>query len=60
MATKIKNIDKDVKKSITPKEEIKEKLGHSPDISDSLAMLMYFFIENKKKGTGRYSISILN
>lgn len=60
LATKIKNIDKDTKKSITPKEEIKEKLGRSPDISDALAMLMYFFIENKKKGTGKYSLSILN
>lgn len=39
---KRKDPDKDSKIYITPKEEIKEKLGRSPDFADSLMMRWYF------------------
>lgn len=39
---KVKNQDKDTKRQIISKEEIKEILGHSPDFLDNLMMRMYF------------------
>lgn len=39
---KQKDMDKDSKKSIVPKEKVKELIGRSPDLSDMLAMRMYF------------------
>ena len=39
---KQKNIDKDGKRSVVPKEDIKEILGRSPDYSDALTMREYF------------------
>ena len=39
---KEKNIDKDTKLQIVPKEQIKEAIGHSPDFADSLMMRMWF------------------
>lgn len=36
------NMDKDGKKSILPKEKVKEMIGRSPDYSDTLMMRMYF------------------
>jgi phage terminase large subunit len=39
---KAANIDKDEKRSIIPKEKVKEKLGRSPDYSDTLMMRMYY------------------
>lgn len=39
---KAKDIDKDRKLAIVSKDLVKEKIGHSPDYSDTLAMRMYF------------------
>lgn len=36
------NMDKDVKKQVIPKEKVKEILGRSPDLSDTLMMRMWF------------------
>ena len=44
---KKKDIDKDGKLSVIPKDEIKERLGRSTDFSDAVMMRMYF--EAKKK-----------
>jgi len=43
---KTKDADKDNKLRIVPKEEIKEILGRSPDLSDSMMMRMFFEIKN--------------
>lgn len=42
---KQKDMDKDGKKAIIPKEKIKEIIGRSPDLSDMLAMRMYFELQ---------------
>lgn len=39
---KSKDLDKEGKLKIVPKEEVKEKLGRSPDYADALMMRMYF------------------
>jgi len=39
---KQKDIDKDGKRRIIPKDKMKEILGYSPDFSDTLMMRMYF------------------
>lgn len=39
---KLKNIDKDGKLAIEPKDKVKERLGRSPDDWDSIMMRMYF------------------
>jgi hypothetical protein len=39
---KVKDIDKDGKIAIIPKEDIIENLGHSPDVGDAIMMRMYF------------------
>lgn len=39
---KQKDMDKDRPKSIIPKEKVKEIIGRSPDLSDMLAMRMWF------------------
>ena len=49
---KRKDPDKDGKLAITPKEEIKERIGRSPDYGDALMMRMYF--EIKEKGVKGY------
>lgn len=36
------NIDKDQRLSIIPKDKVKELIGRSPDISDALALRMFF------------------
>lgn len=57
---KAKNIDKDGKKEIVSKEEIKNLLGRSPDYSDALMMRMYPLIKHINKGwSNTYSISII-
>ena len=38
---KQKSVDTDQKKGILPKDKVKEKIGRSPDFSDSLAMRFY-------------------
>jgi phage terminase large subunit len=47
---KSKDLDKDTKLMIVPKEEVKELLGRSPDYSDALMMRMWF--ELKPASTG--------
>ena len=42
------DVDKDSKLAITPKDKIKQLLGHSPDIADALIM-RYFFELSKNK-----------
>ena len=46
---KTKDLDKEGKLKLMPKEEIKEKLGRSPDYSDSLMMRMYFELQQPKR-----------
>jgi hypothetical protein len=44
---KQKNVDADGKKAVVPKEQVKERIGRSPDFSDALAMRWYFSIRPK-------------
>lgn len=37
-----RDIDKDGKRKIATKEEVKEELGHSPDVGDTILMRMYW------------------
>lgn len=39
---KQKDMDKDGKLKIVPKDEVKEALGRSPDVGDTFVMRMYF------------------
>lgn len=42
---KQKDMDKDGKRAVIPKDKVKELIGRSPDLSDSLMMRMVFEIE---------------
>lgn len=42
------NVDKDNKLEITPKDKIKQLLGHSPDIADALIMRYYFELNKQR------------
>ena len=42
---KQKDMDKDGKKAVIPKDKVKDLIGRSPDLSDSLMMRMVFEIE---------------
>lgn len=42
---KIKQTNDDTKLQITPKEEVKESLGRSPDLGDGMMMRMYFELQ---------------
>ena len=44
-----KDIDKDGKKKIISKDDVKDKLGRSPDFADALMFRMYFELKQKKK-----------
>lgn len=44
-----KDLDKDWKKKIISKDEIKEKIWRSPDFSDSIMMRMFFELKAKSK-----------
>lgn len=46
---KQKDMDKDGKKAVVPKEVVKELLGRSPDYSDTLMMRQYFELKPKRK-----------
>jgi phage terminase large subunit len=46
---KTKDLDKEGKLKIVPKEEVKEKLGRSPDYSDALMMRMWFSLKNSTR-----------
>ena len=50
---KTKDIDKDRKLQIRPKDEIKEVLGRSPDYADALMMRMYFEL---KPSMGQFAV----
>jgi hypothetical protein len=45
-----KNVDKDQKLAIIPKDQMKEALGRSPDFADSLMMRMWFELPNHSVG----------
>ena len=51
IAHRIKDVDKDTKNMVIPKDQIKRQIGKSPDISDAIMMRMYY--EIKPKGTPR-------
>ena len=42
------NVDKDNKLEITPKDKIKQLLGHSPDIADAIIMRFYFELNKQR------------
>lgn len=44
-----RDIDKDGKKKIATKEDVKEELGHSPDVGDTFLMRMYFELKADAK-----------
>lgn len=57
---KAKNIDKDGKKELVSKEEVKRIIGRSPDYSDSLMLRMFPLIKHKtQEWNDTYSISII-
>lgn len=47
---KSKDADKDGKRAIVPKEEVKEHLGRSPDLSDMMMMRMLFEVQKVSSG----------
>jgi phage terminase large subunit len=52
IAHKIKDVDKDGKNQVIPKEQIKKMIGKSPDISDSIMFRMWYELQPK----GSYKI----
>lgn len=48
---KMKDLDKDGKLAVLPKEHIKQLIGRSPDYSDALMMRMYFDVKPTNKWT---------
>ena len=54
---KRKDIDKDGKLSVIPKEKVKEIIGRSPDYSDTLMMRMYYELNPQNEGV---SIDLLS
>ena len=52
IAHKIKDVDRDNKNQVIPKEQIKKMIGKSPDISDSIMFRMWFELQPK----GSYKI----
>ena len=44
---KSKDADKDGKRAILPKDEVKEHLGRSPDLGDMMTMRMLFEVEKR-------------
>lgn len=51
-----KNIDGDGKKQLVPKEEVKQQLGHSPDLGDTILMRAWF--ELKKEALNEDPVQI--
>ena len=45
IAHRIKDVDKDGKNMVIPKDQIKKTIGKSPDISDSIMMRMYYELQ---------------
>ena len=52
---KQKDIDKDMKLAIIPKDEIKQNIGRSPDEADCLMMRMYFEFDKKKNTSSAWA-----
>lgn len=52
IAHKIKDVDKDGKNQVIPKDQVKKNIGKSPDISDTIMMRMWYELQPK----GRYKI----
>lgn len=57
---KTKDIDKNRKRQIRGKDEIKELLGRSPDYSDAMMMRMWFELKPVSAGTARQFYPTLN
>ena len=55
---KSRDLDKDGKLKIITKEEVKERLGRSPDFSDMLMMRMWFELQMISKRPGTINIYI--
>ena len=58
LSVKLKDVDKDNKIQVISKDEQKKILGRSPDISDAVAMGMYF-VAKQYKNSGKYNISFI-
>jgi hypothetical protein len=58
LTVRLKDVDKDNKVQVISKEEQKKILGKSPDISDSMAMRIYFEIKNRH-ATGKYALQFI-
>lgn len=51
---KSRDVDKDAKKRIIQKEDIRELIGRSPDYADMMMMRMYFELAPKKKAIHQF------
>ena len=55
---KRKDVDKDGKLSIIPKEQVKQVLGRSPDFSDAMMLRMYYLVKHRTQDfNATYSFS---
>jgi hypothetical protein len=52
------DIDKDSKKRIIKKEDIKEQLGRSPDWSDTVMMRMWFVLNDIEQEIDDYQVQV--
>lgn len=52
IAHKIKDVDKDGKNQVIPKDQVKKNIGKSPDISDAIMFRMWYELQPK----GKYKI----
>jgi len=56
-----RDMDKDGKLKIVPKDEVKEALGRSPDVGDTFLMRMYFeLMKDATGGTYEASVATIN
>jgi len=51
---KAKEIERDAKLQLTPKEDVIENIGRSPDYSDTMLMRMYFELSPKESEVEAY------
>jgi hypothetical protein len=56
---KSKDIDNENKRKIIPKEEVKEIIGRSPDLSDNLLMRMYYELTGGRMSTTPNGVRII-
>lgn len=59
LSIKLKNGDNDKKIQVTSKDEVKRILGRSPDIADSIMMVMFYHIFISNKPTGKYQLAFI-